>query len=94
MTVLFELKQLGLKNYDHYLFHNVNSTLSGWDWKEIFIHIYIITTNNSLQIKWHRTDYFVIQIHTYKICMYELLFNKLRLRIEVLPTDLPLSKCD
>ena len=28
MTVLFELKQLGLKNYDHYLFHNVNSTLS------------------------------------------------------------------
>ena len=28
-----------------------------WDWKEIFIHIYIITTNNSLQIKWHRTDF-------------------------------------
>ena len=33
------------------------NSLSLWDWKEIFIHIYIITTNNSLQIKWHRTDF-------------------------------------
>ena len=35
----------------------IQLSLQIWDWKEIFIHIYIITTNNSLQIKWHRTDF-------------------------------------